>query len=74
MTFTCGHGSDEPRFMGRGQARQRRLAEYFNRPCVVCAEVHLRTELSKLTDMQGNLRPATDEKVREKVARLQSRY
>ena len=29
MTFTCGHDGSEPSNMGRGSAREKRLAEYF---------------------------------------------
>ena len=36
MNYSCGHEGEIPRNMGRGQARQRRLAAHFGRPCYKC--------------------------------------
>jgi hypothetical protein len=74
MTFTCGHDANEPRNMGRGQARIKRLAEYFNRPCLSCASARLIDRMSELTDPRGNPRPATPEQVNVRITALKSRY
>jgi hypothetical protein len=74
-TFTCGHTQEsEPRFMGRGQARVKRLAEYFARPCFECASASLQARLASLTDMQGTSRPATSEVVAAKTDKLRRTY
>ena len=60
--------------MGRGQARLRRLAEYFNRLCLPCAEQHAREHLNTLTDTKGNLRPASEQVVNDRLARVRAGY
>lgn len=36
-TYTCGHSAPVPRGMGRGAAREKRLAKFFGRRCFLCA-------------------------------------
>ena len=73
--FTCGHTQEsEPRFMGRGQARIKRLAEYFARPCFECASTSLQVHLASLTDMQGGPRPATSDVIAARTDKLRRTY
>ena len=74
MQYTCGHEGHEPRNMGRGAARQRRLAEYFDRPCLACAIVQADACVRRLTDRRGQPLPADVmtkkiEETRERVIR-----
>lgn len=55
-TFKCGHSAEEPRFLGRGKARERRLREYFDRVCLSCALASSEKNVRSLTDLQGNPR------------------
>jgi hypothetical protein len=74
-TFNCGHSQEnDPAYMGRGQARLRRLAAYFNRPCLACAEQKTREHLASLTDMHGNPRPANQETVSARLDKLRRTY
>lgn len=36
MAYKCGHAGEVPRNMGRGAARQKRLARWFRRLCPDC--------------------------------------
>lgn len=54
MKHTCGHDAPEPRNMGRGQARQKRLAQYFARPCLNCKLAAIRATADTLTDTKAN--------------------
>ena len=67
-TFTCGHQAEEPRFMGRGQARQRRLTAYFNRKCATCSEQAILALYASLTS------PASQETINKRVDRLRRSY
>lgn len=74
-TFTCGHTQEsEPQFMGRGQARVKRLAEYFARPCFECASARLQARLASQTNMQGEPRPAAPEVVADRIDKLRRTY
>lgn len=48
-TFKCGHTNEVPPNMGRGQARAKRVAVYFNRLCPSCIVNHLFKIASDLT-------------------------
>jgi len=75
LIFTCGHSQEQaPPFMGRGKARLKRIAEYFNRSCLVCAEKHLLSHLASLTDSKGNARPADPSRVAERLTALRKTY
>jgi hypothetical protein len=54
---SCGHESDEPRNMGKGAARAKRLAEYFDRPCRDCAIARINASVNSLTDRHANPLP-----------------
>jgi hypothetical protein len=75
-TFKCGHESEEPRHAGRGQARVKRLAIYFDRPCLSCALAFSEKHIRVLTDMQGQ--PHTEYyytvKVRERAETIRRTY
>ena len=74
-TFKCGHSQEqEPNYMGRGQARQRRLVEYFARPCLICAEANTLAHLASLTDTQGNARPANQDVINARIEKLRRTY
>lgn len=60
--------------MGRGQARARRIADYFNRKCLPCAEVHVRASLASYTDTKGELRPTPQDVVDVRLAKLRTTY
>ena len=64
--FSCGHEHQEPRNMGRGMARDRRLQEYFSRACLTCALKLVREQVQLLTDSRGNRMP-TDYYTRKEV-------
>ena len=53
MRFNCSHESEEPRNMGRGAARERRLAVYFDRLCRSCAIARITASVNSLTDRYG---------------------
>lgn len=55
--FTCGHEHQEPRNMGRGMARERRLQAYFARVCLSCALKRVREQVQSLTDQRGDRMP-----------------
>ena len=57
--YNCGHEGELPRNMGRGTARQNRLAAWFGRPCQVCALAHAERFARKLTQPDGTPRPAS---------------
>lgn len=71
--FTCGHSAEGPRNMGRGKARQARLATYFNRKCFDCASESIRRLYGSLTDLRGNPSPRPD-KAEERIASLRYSY
>ena len=56
-SYSCGHLGPAPLYYGRGQARERRLAVYFSRPCLSCAEVKLLAYCAGRTDLSGAARP-----------------
>ena len=60
--------------MGRGQARQRRLAEYFDRSCLACAETKTLAHLASLTDSQGNARPANQDVINARLDKVRRAY
>ena len=68
MRFACGHEDHEDRTgqFGRGQARRRRLAEWYGRPCLVCALAALAARERSLTCMDG--RPLPEERIRQRIA------
>ena len=47
-TYACGHIGEIPPFMGRGEARQVRLKEYFSKPCLECRKVAAKKQAEKL--------------------------
>ena len=53
-SFICGHEEGESRNMGRGQARVKRIATYFNRRCIACARAQAIFQAGLLTDIRGN--------------------
>lgn len=74
-TFTCGHMlSGAPRNMGRGAARVKRLAVYFNRPCQVCLAASIRSDMLSYTDLQGNPNPASETQIQQRLLKLTHTY
>ena len=53
LTFSCGHTDVEPRNMGRGAARAKRLQAHFARPCYACACTHAESFARSLTRLNG---------------------
>jgi len=53
MEHSCGHRSIEPRNMGRGAARIRRLAEFYSKCCMSCAIDRVTYQATKFTDVGG---------------------
>lgn len=75
LTFKCGHeAAQAPAHMGRGQARKKRLTDYFGRNCSACAERIALAHLASLTDSQGNPRPANQEKISTRLAKIRATY
>ena len=48
-TFSCGHTAAVPRNMGRGKARERRVAAFFARPCCECRVELEMAHIARLT-------------------------
>ncbi len=72
FTYLCGHQQAEaPRNMGRGAAREKRLASYFARTCLTCALERVANEARRFTDVHGKRLPADVEAAN--VARWQER-
>ena len=70
-TYACGHEGEIPRFMGRGQARQRRLSVHFCRPCRECRLVRAESYARSLTTMDG--RPLSGDALNKAIAKAQAR-
>jgi len=51
--YRCGHTADEPRNMGRGMAREHRLANFFASNCPECARLNAVLFAAKLTHVDG---------------------
>ena len=70
--FTCGHEAPIPAAMGRGEARRKRLAAYFGRPCYACAVRRLEERISRTyldgTPVPDDLRQAAIDRRAEKLA------
>ena len=52
-SHSCGHRSIEPRNMGRGAARIRRLAEFYSKTCLECAIARVTYKATLYTDIKG---------------------
>ena len=80
MSFSCGHMGDIPANAGRGQARVRRLTEYFGRKCLVCKIAWYAdfTKTLNTFDSSGRIRPFTEAEViqhiLEKIPEFTQRY
>ena len=77
QTFRCGHTAQvPPEFFGRGAARVRRLAAYFDRRCYACAVDHIQAEAGKFTDRNGNPQPAAivSDRIARWTAKLRPSY
>lgn len=80
MNFTCGHSANIPVNAGRGQARTRRLTEYFGRKCLTCKIAGYAdfTKTLNTFDSSGKVRPLTEEEivqhVLEKIPEFTLRY
>lgn len=53
LARACGHTIAVPDFMGRGEARKRRLAQWAALGCRACREARIRDLASRLTDPRG---------------------
>lgn len=61
--YKCGHRREVPEGMGRGAARQKRIAEYFDRPCFSCwcdgREIYIAALSEVYRDEEGKLHSRT---------------
>jgi hypothetical protein len=57
--------------MGRGEARARRIAEYFARPCLECLTMTAVANALKLTTVRGE--PLADDEYAVKVGEAKAR-
>lgn len=49
-SFTCSHNAElKPNCFGRGKSRLKRIAEYFNRPCLQCRIDSIPVYVAKFT-------------------------
>ena len=69
--FTCGHSGDDPRNMGRGGARERRLAEYYGTACFDCRLSSAVASAHRLTDIRGV--PLSGQALEQAVQRARQR-
>lgn len=54
VTKICGHSEPVPPFMGRGQARQKRIAQFASFKCDACHNAELVTFAARLTRLNGD--------------------
>lgn len=77
-TFTCGHTAElKPGLFGRGQARIKRITEYFSRPCLQCAVDRLPAYYAQFTLGRSGEKYSADlvaHKVAERAAKLPFSY
>ena len=57
MKHTCGHDAGILTYMGRGEARERRIGFYFSRPCFPCALDAAALRLRNRRMIDGSLPP-----------------
>jgi hypothetical protein len=77
MTYKCGHEGEVPRNMGRGVARENRLADHFGRNCLACRREAAAQQAAKMSvllpgfDANGKrlMRPYTSEEIAAYVAK-----
>lgn len=67
MSFSCGHEGEVPPNMGRGKAREQRLAKYFGRRCPTCQLQSIKDLAARLTRLDGT--PYTAAEQADYVAR-----
>ena len=76
-SFTCGHRVEiTVGAFGRGKAREKRLAEYFNRPCLECAVEKAAYSISKSVFIDGTPIPLSKklELINKEGNRLEKKY
>lgn len=77
-TFTCGHTAElKPGLFGKGQARIKRIAEYFSRPCLQCAVDRLPAYYAQFTLVKSGEKYSADlvaQKVAERAVKLPLAY
>jgi len=76
MKHRCGHQAVLPPYMGRGAARQRRIAAYLERVCPRCAVEAARRQCMALTNLDGSPAPLAyrERKLADRLAALRRIY
>jgi len=74
--YSCGHAGPVPPNMGRGQAREKRLEQWFSRPCLECCLQREKIYQGALTMLDGQLRPIefVERKLAERTITIKRSY